>query len=409
MKIKIILLSLFVTVFINAKTMNFDESLEVFTKNNFSIKNVFINENIREENKKELLNGIEKDLAVSAKTSYSLEKLGIESKVTYKDAFISMKNTDISKEDATLSIGYEKNINEFFYNTDNAKIYQNNLENQNSKTTDKTQIKSLIKSFGDKYVSLLSTENSLKAKKNLFEQKKKEYEIALIKEKNQTINSQEVKVIRLNIEKLETEIKILEAEKSYKLKEFSNLLGVNEEVSIKDFEEITNFEIFNDVSSVKEIENNLLLAQEQLKALKFSDLPDLTGSIAYDLTKEDLSASLSISWSPLDYNGEEKVKILSIEKLENQLKETIEQVKLTQVETKNSISKEELNLKLSEKDIEIAKAELDKYTTMKSLGTVSEYDYYSKQKDVVDKEIEYLNLKNSLNLNKKLQIIYSKI
>lgn len=409
MKNKIVVFGLLIAGMLNAKTLSFDESIDVFTKNNLNIKNISIDENIREVNKKELINGIDKNMGVSAKTSYALEKLGMETKITYKDAYVSLKNTDISKEDLSFSVGYEKKINEFLYNTDKVTIYKNSLENKNSENSEKTQIKNLIKSFGEKYISLLNTENSLKAKLNLLEQKKKDYEIASIKEKNQTINANEIKVIRLNIEKLETEIKILETEKEYKVKEFNNLLGIDEEISIKDLDEVKTFEFFNDNSTVEEIENSLLIAQEELEGLKLNKLPDLTGSLAYDLTKEDISASLNLTWYPLDYNGEEKAKELNIEKLKNQLEDEKNAKLLKETEEKNSVLKEELNLTLSEKDVEIAKAELDKYTTMKNLGTVSEYDYYSKQKEVTDKEIIYLNLKNSLNLNKKLQIIYNKL
>lgn len=409
MKNKIVVFGLLIAGMLNAKTLSFDESIDVFTKNNLNIKNISIDENIREVNKKELINGIDKNMGVSAKTSYALEKLGMETKITYKDAYVSLKNTDISKEDLSFSVGYEKKINEFLYNTDKVTIYKNSLENENSENSEKTQIKNLIKSFGEKYISLLNTENSLKAKLNLLEQKKKDYEIASIKEKNQTINANEIKVIRLNIEKLETEIKILETEKEYKVKEFNNLLGIDEEISIKDLDEVKTFEFFNDNSTVEEIENSLLIAQEELEGLKLNKLPDLTGSLAYDLTKEDISASLNLTWYPLDYNGEEKAKELNIEKLKNQLEDEKNAKLLKETEEKNSVLKEELNLTLSEKDVEIAKAELDKYTTMKNLGTVSEYDYYSKQKEVTDKEIIYLNLKNSLNLNKKLQIIYNKL
>ena len=50
---------------------------------------------------------------------------------------------------------------------------------------------------------------------------------------------------------------------------------------------------------------------------------------------------------------------------------------------------------------------MEKYKIMKDKGTLSEYDYFDKQKDVLDDEITYLNNLNSLNLAKKLQIIYS--
>ena len=55
----------------------------------------------------------------------------------------------------------------------------------------------------------------------------------------------------------------------------------------------------------------------------------------------------------------------------------------------------------------LPKLELEKYKIMKDKGTLSEYDYFDKQKDVLDDEITYLNNLNSLNLAKKLQIIYS--
>lgn len=46
---------------------------------------------------------------------------------------------------------------------------------------------------------------------------------------------------------------------------------------------------------------------------------------------------------------------------------------------------------------------------MKEKGTLSEYDYFDKQKEVLDDEIAYLNYLNQLNLAKKLQNIYSQL
>ena len=67
----------------------------------------------------------------------------------------------------------------------------------------------------------------------------------------------------------------------------------------------------------------------------------------------------------------------------------------------------ELNVELSKQTFELAKNELEKYKIMKDKGTLSEYDYFDKQKDVLDDEITYLNNLNNLNLTKKLQNIYS--
>ena len=80
---------------------------------------------------------------------------------------------------------------------------------------------------------------------------------------------------------------------------------------------------------------------------------------------------------------------------------------LTNKKSQNEIVKLELNLDLSKQTFDLAKLELEKYKIMKDKGTLSEYDYFDKQKDVLDDEITYLNNLNSLNLAKKLQIIYS--
>ena len=194
-----------------------------------------------------------------------------------------------------------------------------------------------------------------------------------------------------------------------KKEEFKNLTSIKDDFSLTDVEEINKFEFYIDESGIKELENSILLAKEELKSLKVNNLPQLTAGLAYELINSDISASLSFSWNPLDYKGNEKVKELSIEKLANELDEKKTEIELTKIQSINTFSQNEINLELSKKDVEIAKAELEKYETMKKLGTVSEYDYFNKQKDLLDKELEYINLKNQLNLNKKLEVIYGSL
>jgi len=409
MKKKLLLFSLIISGIIVAKPLSFDESLNLYLNNNLSVKNLSINETIRTENSLDIKNSTSLDLAVTAKASYALEKTGIDSKISFNDFYISAKNTDLSKTDSSLSVGYEKKLNEFLYNSDKGKITKNDLENQLSKNSDKTQKQNLIKSFAQKYLEILNIDNTIIAKKLLLEEKQKEYEIAQIKEKSNTISVYDLKVIKLNMEKLEVEISIAQKNSDYKKSEFKKLLSLNEDISLINFEVVDKFDVFVDESSLKEIETNLSVAKEQLKETKVNNLPQLTGGIAYDTKKEDLSASLSFSWYPLDYKGNETTKELSIEKLNNQLSDKKSEIELNKIKSINSFAEEELNLELNKKDIEISKSELEKYSTMKALGTVSEYDYYTKQKELLDKEITYLNAKNQLNMNKKLEIVYSKL
>lgn len=409
MKKKLILLSFIITAILNAKPLSFDDSLNSYLSNNLNIKNLSLNKEIRVENEKELSNSVNLDLGLTGKTTYTADKLGIESKVSYKDYYISAKNTDISKNDSTLSIGYEKSLNEYLYNNQKASIDKLKLENENSLNSDKSQLNNYIKSFSTKYLDLLNVENTIKAKQVLLEQKQKEYEIALIKEKANTLSSYEVRVIKLSIEKLQAEISLSQKEKEYKKEEFKKITSIKDDFSLTDVEEINKFEIYIDESGIKELENSILIAKEELKSLKVNNLPQLTAGLAYELVNSDISASLSFSWNPLDYKGNEKVKELSIEKLANELDEKKTEIELTKIQSINTFSQNEINLELSKKDVEIAKAELEKYETMKKLGTVSEYDYFNKQKDLLDKELEYINLKNQLNLNKKLEVVYGSL
>lgn len=409
MRNKLILLSLLLSSFSYGKSLSFDESLEIYLSNNLSIKNVQISEEIRNENEKELINSINKDLLLSGKSTYASEKIGIESKMSYKNFYLSAKETDLSKSDPTLSLGYERSLNEFLYNSDNGDIYINSLEMDTAKSTDKTEKIALIKTFASSYLEILNLENTIKAKESLLKQKKDEYEIAKIKEVSNNLSSYEVKVIKLSVEKLQAEILIAEKERDVKKKEFKNFINIDFDFNALEIEEVKDYSIYTDTSGVKELENNIKIAQEELKELKVDNLPQLTGGIAYEMTESDLSASLSFSWSPIDYKGDEVAKNLTIDKLKNQLKEKQKEIEITKLTSINEFETDEINLTLADKDVEIAKAELEKYETMKKLGTVSEYDYYLKQKEVLDTEIEYLNLKNQLNLNKKLEVIYGSL
>lgn len=409
MKNKLIILSLILSSFSYGKSLSFDESLELYTGNNLSIKNIQLNQEIRNTSEKDLINSINNNLMLSGKSTYASDKIGIESKISYKNFYLSARENDVSKSDHTLSLGYERSLNEFLYNTDKGKITKNSLEMEIAENTDKNQKINLIKNFSTSYLEILNLENTIKAKENLLKQKQKEYDTAKIKEQANTLSSYEVRVIKLSVEKLQAEIALAEKEINIKKLEFKNSLNISFDFNALDIEEVKDFNVYVDDSELKTLENNIKIAQEELKGIKVSNLPQFTGGLAYEITDSDLSASLSFSWSPLNYKGDEVVKSLSIDKLRNQLEDKKKEIDLSKIKALNEFEKAEINLNLSQKDLELAKAELEKYQTMKNLGTASEYDYYIKQKEVLDKEIEYLSLKNQLNLNKKLEVIYGSL
>lgn len=409
MKNKLIILSLILSSFSYGKSLSFDESLELYTGNNLSIKNIQLNKEIRNASEKDLINSINNNLMLSGKSTYASDKIGIESKISYKNFYLSARENDVSKSDPTLSLGYERSLNEFLYNTDKGKITKNSLEMEIAENTDKNQKINLIKNFSTSYLEILNLENTIKAKENLLKQKQKEYDTAKIKEQANTLSSYEVRVIKLSVEKLQAEIALAEKEINIKKLEFKNSLNISFDFNALDIEEVKDFNVYVDDSELKILENNIKIAQEELKGIKVSNLPQFTGGLAYEITDSDLSASLSFSWSPLNYKGDEVVKSLSIDKLRNQLEDKKKEIDLSKIKALNEFEKAEINLNLSQKDLELAKAELEKYQTMKNLGTVSEYDYYIKQKEVLDKEIEYLSLKNQLNLNRKLEVIYGSL
>lgn len=409
MKNKLIILSLILSSFSYGKSLSFDESLELYTGNNLSIKNIQLNKEIRNASEKDLINSINNNLMLSGKSTYASDKIGIESKISYRNFYLSARENDLSKSDHTLSLGYERSLNEFLYNTDKGKITKNSLEMEIAENTDKNQKINLIKNFSTSYLEILNLENTIKAKENLLKQKQKEYDTAKIKEQANTLSSYEVRVIKLSVEKLQAEIALAEKEINIKKLEFKNSLNISFDFTALDIEEVKDFNVYVDDSELKTLENNIKIAQEELKGIKVSNLPQFTGGLAYEITDSDLSASLSFSWSPLNYKGDEVVKSLSIDKLRNQLEDKKKEIDLSKIKALNEFEKAEINLNLSQKDLELAKAELEKYQTMKNLGTASEYDYYIKQKEVLDKEIEYLSLKNQLNLNKKLEVIYGSL
>lgn len=409
MKNKLIILSLILSSFSYGKSLSFDESLELYTGNNLSIKNIQLNQEIRNTSEKDLINSINNNLMLSGKSTYASDKIGIESKISYRNFYLSARENDVSKSDPTLLLGYERSLNEFLYNTDKGKITKNSLEMEIAENTDKNQKINLIKNFSTSYLEILNLENTIKAKENLLKQKQKEYDTAKIKEQANTLSSYEVRVIKLSVEKLQAEIALAEKEINIKKLEFKNSLNISFDFNALNIEEVKDFNVYVDDSELKTLENNIKIAQEELKGIKVSNLPQFTGGLAYEITDSDLSASLSFSWSPLNYKGDEVVKSLSIDKLRNQLEDKKKEIDLSKIKALNEFEKAEINLNLSQKDLELAKAELEKYQTMKNLGTASEYDYYIKQKEVLDKEIEYLSLKNQLNLNKKLEVIYGSL
>lgn len=409
MKKKLLIMSIVLTSILNAKTMTFDETLDSYLNNNKDIKNLFINSQIRDENYKELHNSTYADIVATGKATYALEKTGIESKISYQDFYLSAKKTDLSKDDATLQVGYEKKLNEFLYNSDKGNLNKLSIQNEIAKDTDKTQKKALIKAFSDKYLELLNVENTIKAKKSLLEQKNKEYEIANIKVNSDNLSSYDLKVIKLNIEKLQVEILAAEKNRDYLIADFQSNISSNEKIELADIQEMSTFEIYSDESSIKELENNIAITKQEISEIKVSNLPQITAGVAYDLKNEDLSGSLAFTWYPIDYKGNEKVKQLTLEKLNNQLQDAKTTVELNKLKSSNTYSQDEMNLSISQKDIELSKAELEKYEIMKESGTASEYDYFTKQKELLDKEIEYLNAKNQLNMNKKLEEIYKKL
>ena len=163
--------------------------------------------------------------------------------------------------------------------------------------TDKNQKINLIKNFSTSYLEILNLENTIKAKENLLKQKQNEYDIAKIKEQANTLSSYEVRIIKLSVEKLQAEIALAEKERNIKKLEFKNSLNISFDFNALDIEEVKDFNVYVDDSELKTLENNIKIAQEELKGIKVSNLPQFTGGLAYEITNSDLSASLSFSWA----------------------------------------------------------------------------------------------------------------
>ena len=410
--IKFLIISLIVTSISYAKSLNIDEAIDIYYKNSNTIKNLKLDSGIREETKKELINGLKQNLTITAETGYVVdEETGyLKTQISYKGFYItSTPSVSNGEVDYTTKLGYEKTLNEFIYNTDEAQVYSNNISNLNEELTAKQTLQSSLSNFGDEYLEILTKDNTIKSTKTLLEAKEKELEIAKIKELNNNLSVYDKKVIEVAIDELQTELKIAQIEKQELLQEFQNLLGIQDEIEVTNISDIENYQIYKDDSSVKILENKINLAKDELKGLEVANLPELTTGVNHYIEDSYSTVYLGVTWYPLNYKGDEEAKKLNIKKLENQLDDAKKSYDLTNKETENTITKLQLNTELSKKTLDLAKLELEEYRLKKDKGTISEYDYFDKQKDVLDDEISYLNYLNQLNLAKKLQIVYSKI
>lgn len=410
MKIRIVIASLIISAVIFGQTLSFDEAYKIYSEKNSTVKNLKLNNQIREEERKELVNSLKTDLTITGSTSYNLDEETTEKtgKISYRDFYIEATQKDSTNTDQVI-VGVEKTINNFIYNTDKAQIYSNKISNLNAQYEDKQSLMSSISSFGDKYVAVLNQDNTIKSTEILLQEKMKDLEIAKVKYNSQNLSVYDLKVIELSVNELTTTLNIAKVEKEDLLKEFKNLLNYESEITLKDLDIINDYEIYKDESSIKIIENQIELAKDELKGLKVANLPELTAGAYYDLDDEDTTMELGFTWVPLNYRGDEKSKKLTIEKYNNNLLEAQKSYELSIQQTQNSIKKLELNVELSKQTLDLAKLELEKYKIMKEKGTLSEYDYFDKQKEVLDDEISYLNYLNQLNLAKKLQNIYSQL
>lgn len=410
MKIRIVIASLIISAVTFGQTLSFDEAYKIYSEKNSTVKNLKLNNQIREEERKELVNSLKTDLTITGSTSYNLDEETTEKtgKISYRDFYIEATQKDSTNTDQVI-VGVEKTINNFIYNTDKAQIYSNKISNLNAQYEDKQSLMSSISSFGDKYVAVLNQDNTIKSTEILLQEKMKDLEIAKVKYNSQNLSVYDLKVIELSVNELATTLNIAKVEKEDLLKEFKNLLNYESEITLKDLDIINDYEIYKDESSIKIIENQIELAKDELKGLKVANLPELTAGAYYDLDDEDTTMELGFTWVPLNYRGDEKSKKLTIEKYNNNLLEAQKSYELSIQQTQNSIKKLELNVELSKQTLDLAKLELEKYKIMKEKGTLSEYDYFDKQKEVLDDEISYLNYLNQLNLAKKLQNIYSQL
>lgn len=410
MKIRIVIASLIISAVTFGQTLSFDEAYKIYSEKNSTIKNLKLNSQIREEERKELINSLKTDLTITGSTSYNLDEETTEKtgKISYRDFYIEATQKDSTNTDQVI-VGVEKTLNNFIYNTDKAQIYSNKISNLNAQYEDKQSLMSSISTFGDKYVEILNQDNTIKSTEVLLQEKMKDLEIAKVKYNSQNLSNYDLKVIELSVNELTTTLNIAKVEKEDLLKEFKNLLNYESEIDLKDLDIISDYEIYKDESSIKIIENQIELAKDELKGLKVANLPELTAGAYYDLDDEDTTMELGFTWVPLNYKGDEKSKKLTIEKYNNNLLEAQKSYELSIQQTQNSIKKLELNVELSKQTLDLAKLELEKYKIMKEKGTLSEYDYFDKQKEVLDDEIAYLNYLNQLNLAKKLQNIYSQL
>ena len=114
MKIRIVIASLIISAVTFGQTLSFDEAYKIYSEKNSTVKNLKLTNQIREEERKELVNSLKTDLTITGSTSYNLDEETTEKtgKISYRDFYIEATQKDSTNTDQVI-VGVEKTINNF--------------------------------------------------------------------------------------------------------------------------------------------------------------------------------------------------------------------------------------------------------------------------------------------------------
>lgn len=389
-----------------------EKAVDIYMGNCTNGKYRVIDTDIQKIKKTEIEQKAYKNMALTLKSDFETRdnKINASSKLTYNEFYLNFapRTDSLDNSKAYVSFGVEKKLNDFIFDTDKYAIYLNKLDTQITEIQYRASLISEIDQVLQKYITIKEIDQNIKLYKIILLNKEKEYEIAKIKSENNLIGKSEVEnaLSNMNIIKMNIDNLIIDYEEG--MEDFKRILGIEGNVVISDnIEDIETYNIYYDDTSVKLAELQLMKEEENYKSVTMSNLPQGNLSAGYDIDSKNFSAGLSITFYPLNYEGNEKETVKKIEKLKIKLEDEKKKYELLQITKKNEIQKLERTKKISYEETESLKKEMGKYEVLYNNGAASEYDYFTKQMDYVNKLMEYNKYSNSLiALKMKNDILY---
>lgn len=399
-KIVPILMFFIIALILSAQEITLEQAVEYYLNNSFTTEKRDVDMSIVDIRRKELEQKNYRNMEITLKSAFETKEnnVSLNTRAGFNEFYISFTpDSGTVQNKNTLIIGAEKKLNDFLFDSKKYKMDGNLIEGKTTRIGYNKTLINDIENIINRYIAVKEIEENIEINKSGIKRKKEDVEIAKIKAQAGALGKNDVEYAESVLRKAELALDKLNIDYIEALDSFMTASGLEGIEKLKDEERsVSDIKVFVDDSDYKTALLVLEKEQSNLKAAEAENYPVGIVGGAYNVEDNNFSASLSLTFYPMNYKGGEKEAAKRIVKQQRVVEEAKKDIESKRRAALNNIKRLELTKANAYEESEIYRKELEKSGVMVEAGSESKYQYYIKEDQYKEKMAAYFKAETAL-------------